>query len=173
MRTACARTYSVDQGLAEVPRLARKHGLRVLLGLWIGRNRAENELELERGLAVIARDADVIDAVIVGNEVLLRRELPAAELAKYIGRVAAATPLPVTYGDGWEFWLRPRARGRGGVRDRPSPALLGGRARADRPRRRASPLGLRPGARRIPGQGDPRRRGRLAEPGSATAGRRA
>ena len=107
-RTACVRTYSVDQGLAEVPRLARKHGLRVLLGLWIGRNRAENELELERGLAVIARDADVIDAVIVGNEVLLRRELPAAELAKYIGRVAAATPLPVTYGDVWEFWLRNR-----------------------------------------------------------------
>ncbi|HKC42182.1 MAG TPA: glycosyl hydrolase family 17 protein [Burkholderiales bacterium] len=107
-RTACVRTYSVDQGLAEVPRLARKHGLRVLLGLWIGRDRAENERELERGLAVIRRDADVIDAVIVGNEVLLRRELPTAELAKYIRRVAAATPLPVTYGDVWEFWLRNR-----------------------------------------------------------------
>ena len=105
-RTACVRTYSVDQGLDEVPRLAVKHGLRVILGLWIGRDRTENERELERGLRVIARDSAAIDAVIVGNEVLLRRELPAAVLAGYIRRVRAATALPVTYADVWEFWLK-------------------------------------------------------------------
>jgi exo-beta-1,3-glucanase (GH17 family) len=105
-RTRCVRTYSVDQGLDAVPALARKHGLRVLLGLWIGRDRAENERELARGLEVLRRDADAIDAVIVGNEVMLRRELPAAVLAGYIARVRAATPLPVTYADVWEFWLR-------------------------------------------------------------------
>ncbi len=105
-RTRCVRTYSVDQGLDAVPALARKHGLRVLLGLWLGRDRAENERELARGLEVIRRDADAIDAVIVGNEVLLRRELPGAALAEYIGRVRAATTLPVTYADVWEFWLQ-------------------------------------------------------------------
>ena len=105
-RTRCVRTYSVDQGLDAVPGLARKHGLRVLLGLWIGRERAENERELARGLEVIRRDADAIDAVIVGNEVLLRRELPAGVLADYIRRVRAATTLPVTYADVWEFWLQ-------------------------------------------------------------------
>lgn len=105
-RTACIRTYSVDQGLDEVPRLARKHGLRVLLGVWIGRDAAENEAELARALAVLRRDADVIDAVIVGNEVLLRREQPPQRLRGYIERVRAATPLPVTYADVWEFWLR-------------------------------------------------------------------
>ena len=105
-RTGCVRIYSVDQGLDAVPALARKHGLRVLLGLWIGRERAENERELARGLEVIRRDADVIDAVIVGNEVLLRRELPPAALAEYIARVRAATTLPVTYADVWEFWLQ-------------------------------------------------------------------
>jgi glucan 1,3-beta-glucosidase len=105
-RTACIRTYSVDQGLDEVPRLARKHGLRVLLGVWIGRDATENEAELARALAVLRRDADVIDAVIVGNEVLLRREQPPERLRGYIERVRAATPLPVTYADVWEFWLR-------------------------------------------------------------------
>ena len=89
-----------------MPALARKHGLRVMLGLWIGRDRAENERELARGLEVIRRNGDAIDAVIVGNEVLLRRELPAAVLAEYIGRVRAATALPVTYADVWEFWLQ-------------------------------------------------------------------
>ena len=107
-RTSCVRIYSVDQGLAAVPELARKHGLRVLLGLWIGRDRAENERELALGLEVIRRDAEAIDAVIVGNEVLLRRELPPAALADYIKRVRAATTLPVTYADVWEFWLQNR-----------------------------------------------------------------
>jgi len=105
-RTRCVRTYSVDQGLDAVPALARKHGLRVLLGLWIGRDRTENERELARGLEIVRRDADAIDAVIVGNEVLLRRELPPAVLADYIRRVRAATALPVTYADVWEFWLQ-------------------------------------------------------------------
>jgi glucan 1,3-beta-glucosidase len=105
-RTGCVRTYSVDQGLAAVPALARKHGLRVMLGLWIGRDRAENERELARGLEVLRSDADAIDAVIVGNEVLLRRELPPDVLARYLQRVRAATALPVTYADVWEFWLQ-------------------------------------------------------------------
>jgi glucan 1,3-beta-glucosidase len=104
--TRCVRTYSVDQGLDEVPRLARKHGLRVLLGVWIGRDAAENEREIAQALNVLRRDADAIDGVIVGNEVLLRRELPVERLRGYIERVRAATSLPVTYADVWEFWLR-------------------------------------------------------------------
>ena len=104
--TRCVRTYSVDQGLDEVPRLARKHGLRVLLGVWIGRDATENDREIARALEVLRRDADVIDAVVVGNEVLLRREQPVPGLRKYIERVRAATSIPVTYADVWEFWLR-------------------------------------------------------------------
>lgn len=107
-RTACVRTYALNYGLAEVPRLARKHGMRVLLGVWIGRDAAANEAEITRALAVLRRDADAIDAVIVGNEVLLRRELAAGALRGYIERVRAATTLPVTYADVWEFWLQHR-----------------------------------------------------------------
>lgn len=104
--TRCVRTYSVDQGLDEVPRLARKHGLRVLLGIWIGRSAAENDREIARALEVLRRDADVVDAVVVGNEVLLRREQPVAGLRAYLDRVRSATSIPVTYADVWEFWLR-------------------------------------------------------------------
>ena len=104
--TRCVRTYSVDQGLDDVPRLARRHGLRVLLGIWIGRNATENDREIARALEVLRRDADVIDAVVVGNEVLLRREQPVAGLRAYLDRVRSATSIPVTYADVWEFWLR-------------------------------------------------------------------
>ncbi len=105
-RTDCVRIYSVDQGLSEVPRIARKFNMKVLLGLWIGANTQRNERELALGLEVIARNSDAIKAVVVGNEVLLRREQSAAALRGYIDRVRQATTLPVTYADVWEFWLR-------------------------------------------------------------------
>lgn len=105
-RFDCVRTYSTSQGLDAVPRIAQGLGMKVLLGIWIGRERVDNERELELGLRAAREHRDAIRAVIVGNEVLLRRELPPAALAKYIRRVRAATTLPVTYGDVWEFWLK-------------------------------------------------------------------
>ena len=104
--TDCVRIYSVDQGLSEVPRIARKFGMKVLLGIWIGPDDEKNELELERALGIIKRDADAIRAVIVGNEVLLRKDQSPRSLRAYIERVRRATNLPVTYADVWEFWLR-------------------------------------------------------------------
>src|SRR5690606_10563486 len=49
--------------------------------------------------------ADIVQAAIVGNETLLRREVTAQRLAGLIGQVKAAIPQPVTYADVWEFWL--------------------------------------------------------------------
>jgi glucan 1,3-beta-glucosidase len=46
--------------------------------------------------------------VVVGNEVLLRGEMAAPELAQVIRDVKARVPMPVTYADVWEFWLRHR-----------------------------------------------------------------
>lgn len=103
-RFTCVRIYSVNNGLDAVPGIAREVGLRVLLGLWIGRDAQMNQREIERGLQVAARDHDVIDAVIVGNEVLLRREQTVEALAALVQQVNAATDLPVTYADVWDFW---------------------------------------------------------------------
>lgn len=105
-RTDCVRIYSVDQGLSEVPRIARKFKMKVILGLWIGRDTQKNEREIQRGLEVLQRDSDAIRAVMVGNEVLLRREQSPAQLRRYIDRVRESTSLPVSYADVWEFWLR-------------------------------------------------------------------
>ncbi|MSO85613.1 MAG: hypothetical protein EXR02_05025 [Rhodospirillales bacterium] len=43
----CVRTYSVDQGLENVPEIAARHGMSVLLGAWIGRDDAKNRRQLE------------------------------------------------------------------------------------------------------------------------------
>jgi glucan 1,3-beta-glucosidase len=105
-RTGCVRTYAVSQGLDAVPAVAARLGMTVLLGAWLGRDRRANEVELQAAIAIAQRHPDTVRAVVVGNEVMLRRELPEAELVGHIERVRAAVPMPVTYAEVWEFWLK-------------------------------------------------------------------
>jgi len=105
-RSACVRIYSVSQGLDAVPGVARKLGMTVLLGAWIGRDRRANEAELALAIGIAREHADVVRALVVGNEVMLRRELPEADLVAYIARAKREVPVPVTYADVWEFWLK-------------------------------------------------------------------
>lgn len=103
--TDCVRTYSVSRGLEAVPAIAAKLGKKVLLGIWIGRDPTLNQAEIARGLKLARLYPKHIEAIIVGNEVLLRREQTADKLADLIAQVQAATDIPVTYADVWEFWL--------------------------------------------------------------------
>jgi glucan 1,3-beta-glucosidase len=110
-RFDCVRTYSVHQGLDQVPRIAAKYGLKVLLGVWISRddekkNINETEIALAVRLANDPANAGTIMALIVGSEVLLRREQTAEQLINWINIVKKQVKLPVTYADVWEFWLK-------------------------------------------------------------------
>jgi len=104
--TDCVRLYSIDQGLKHVPELARPLGLKVLLGAWIGYEKTKNARELERAIALANANADVVRALIVGNEVLLRRERTEDEMRELIRHAKAHAKVPVTYADVWEFWTR-------------------------------------------------------------------
>ena len=101
------RTYAVDPGLDLLPSHARTHGVKVSLGLWLGDVDALNEAQISRGIEVINNNADVIDRVFVGNEVVLRGELTAGEVATYIMRVKNAVPDHVAIGtaDVWSVWI--------------------------------------------------------------------
>jgi len=104
--TACIRTYSARGAQGRVPRLAAALGLKVLQGIWLGRNLADNRREIEAALRLARRYPATVEALIVGNEVLLRGELPAARIKAYLEEVKRRSKLPVTYADVWEFWLR-------------------------------------------------------------------
>lgn len=106
--TKCVRTYSTEMGLAAAPALARKHGLTMLQGIWLGREPDKNRIEIDAAIAVAKENPDVIQGLIVGNEVLLRGELSAIDLAAVIRDVKARAGIPVTYADVWEFWVRNR-----------------------------------------------------------------
>ncbi|MBV9562881.1 MAG: beta-(1-6) glucans synthase, partial [Bradyrhizobium sp.] len=104
----CVRTYSVDNGLDKVPELAAEAGLKVILGIWLGRDRAKNAELVDRALAKVEQFPDVISAIMVGSEVLLRGEMTAGDLRATLRSVKARTAVAVSYADVWEFWLRYR-----------------------------------------------------------------
>jgi len=104
--TDCVRVYSVDQGLDQVVPIAAKLGLKVLQGFWISNNAERTKAQFETAVRLANTYPDTIRAIVVGNEVLLRGDLSAADLAATIRAMKARVKVPVTYADVWEFWLR-------------------------------------------------------------------
>jgi len=104
----CVRTYSLENGLDQVPALAAKVGLKVILGIWLGSNRLKNLGQISTAVGLTKAYPDVITAVVVGNEVLLRGEMTTSDLAANIRSVKTQVTVPVTYADVWEYWLRNR-----------------------------------------------------------------
>jgi exo-beta-1,3-glucanase (GH17 family) len=106
--TDCVRTYSNENGLDQVPAIAKRLGLKVIQGLWLGSDRMKNRVRIDATVALAKQYRDAITAIVVGNEVLLRGELAAPDIAEVLREVKAATGIPVTYADVWEYWLHNR-----------------------------------------------------------------
>jgi exo-beta-1,3-glucanase (GH17 family) len=105
-KVRAVRTYSVGENLEAVPQNAGKYGLKVWHGAWLNSNEKENVEQVNLLIDHANKYKDTIERVIVGNEVLLRKELTANELRRYIRQVKQRVTQPVTYADVWEFWLR-------------------------------------------------------------------
>ena len=54
----------------------------MLLGLWVSSHADRTKYQIDTGIALAKRFPDVIRAVIVGNEALLRGEVAPAALAR-------------------------------------------------------------------------------------------
>jgi glucan 1,3-beta-glucosidase len=104
----CVRTYSIENGLDQVPELAAKAGLKVIQGIWLGSNRLKNQAQIATAVRLTKEYPGTISALVVGNEVLLRGEMTTADLAAIIRSVKSQVSVPVTYADVWEYWLRNR-----------------------------------------------------------------
>ena len=87
------RVYSSLSGQEATARIARPYGMKVMQGAWIGRSPDDNEREIDSLINLANRYPDVIDRVIVGNEVLLRRDLTPDQLAGSGGGAASLTQI--------------------------------------------------------------------------------
>ena len=102
----CVRTYSVGQGMDYVPEAAKKIGLKVYLGAWVGWTNADNEAEIKLAVKRANQYPDTIKALIIGNEVFLRQEQTSATMQRDLSCAKSHTKTPITYADVWEFWIK-------------------------------------------------------------------
>ncbi len=102
--TQAIRTYTSTGGGELVPAIAAEFGLKVTLGIWIDKNEARNEREIQAAIALARRYRNV-NAIVVGNETTLRAEKSIDELSKIIQRVKRLSPVPVTTGEIWTVWI--------------------------------------------------------------------
>jgi len=104
--TNCVRTYSVGQGLDVVPEVAHGLGMQVKLGAWVSWTDADNRKEIALAIRKANAYPETVTTIIIGNEVLLRREQSESAMRGYLQWAQAHTNIPITYADVWEFWLR-------------------------------------------------------------------
>lgn len=111
------RTYSALEGTlaqtlarikngTDIVGLAKKQGLTVWLGIWLSANPADNAQEIAAGIAEAHAYPHTVTRVVVGNEVLLRRDLSVEDLIRNIDYVRARVAQPVAYADVTSFWLQ-------------------------------------------------------------------
>jgi exo-beta-1,3-glucanase (GH17 family) len=126
------RLYDSGENSATTLELIEQHDLpiKVLLGMWLraevsnhegcpwldepipdaelAANKVENEQEIERGLLLAERFAEIVVAINVGNEALVEwndHMVPLEQVINYVRQVKAATTQPVTVADNYEWWI--------------------------------------------------------------------
>ena len=105
--TAHVRTYTVAHGMDRVPEIARRYGMTVSLGIWIGPDLEANRAEVDKAIKVALANRRVIDRIFVGNEAILRGDVTPGQLNGYISEVRDALPnrIKVTTAEPWSTWL--------------------------------------------------------------------
>ncbi|QTD38478.1 glycosyl hydrolase [Polaribacter batillariae] len=105
--TQWIRSFSCIEGNEHIPRIAKKHDLKTMVGAWLGNDAEKNEQEIQ-ALIALAKEG-CVDIAAVGNEVLYRNDLSLEELLSYIKRVKTAIPdVTVGYVDAYyEFSRHP------------------------------------------------------------------
>ncbi|MDT4290272.1 exo-beta-1,3-glucanase [Methylomonas sp. MO1] len=105
-KTHTIRTYSILGGMQPTPEFARKHGVEMIQGGWLGDGHDSNKKEIAALIESVNANPDVVKRVLVGNEVLLRKDMDVDKLIGYIRQVKQAVKQPVSYADVWSIYLK-------------------------------------------------------------------
>lgn len=101
--TRAVRTYTTEGVFAEIPCLAASHGLDVTVGAWLDGREDKNQLEIDRAIALAGQPN--VSHVLIGNEVLLREELPLEKVIAYLDQTRQATDKPVSTAETAANWF--------------------------------------------------------------------
>ncbi|MDX2472731.1 MAG: glycosyltransferase, partial [Candidatus Krumholzibacteria bacterium] len=104
-KTHSIRTYSVEDVLVSIPELAQKRSLNVAFGVWIGTDMERNQTHMERFLEEASKSTNIVRTV-VGNEALLRGDLPLDRLIEYLDQARKVLDVPVSTAEPWHVWVK-------------------------------------------------------------------
>lgn len=111
------RVYSSQRVTEKILQVIRDNDIpvRVMLGIWIGNEAPESELEVEVAEAIRLANSypDQVAAVNVGNEAMVSwsaHRVPKEVVLEQIRKVRPAIQQPVTVADDYNFWNKPEAR---------------------------------------------------------------
>jgi exo-beta-1,3-glucanase (GH17 family)/cellulose synthase/poly-beta-1,6-N-acetylglucosamine synthase-like glycosyltransferase len=104
-RTNAIRTYTVETVQGRIPALAKPHDINVAAGAWIDADLAKNEREIETLLKLSVASTNLV-RLIVGNEVVLRGDIPVEQLTAYLDQVRRNTDIPVSTAEPWHVWIK-------------------------------------------------------------------
>ncbi|MEE9326877.1 MAG: beta-(1-3)-glucosyl transferase, partial [Cocleimonas sp.] len=99
------RTYSMLNGLGEVPELAAEYNLNVTMGAWVGSDPIMAQIEIKNLIKVSRKDYPNIVRTLVGNEALTRKDIPVEQLITYLRQVRKQTWRPVSTSETWDIWI--------------------------------------------------------------------
>lgn len=98
------RTYSSLEN-SETVALASSIGFKVMAGAWLGGDPVANDREIE-ALREKIHTYPRIERAIVGNEVLLRNDMPVEKLIEYLDRAREDKSVPISTAEPWHVWLK-------------------------------------------------------------------
>jgi len=87
--TEWIRVFSTTSGYEIIPGIAKQMGFKVLIGAWIGKDKEQNEKEVQLLIKLVNEGS--VDMAAVGNEVLFRGDQDEAALVNYIQEVKKNT----------------------------------------------------------------------------------
>ncbi len=109
--TRCVRIYHVTNGMQQVPEIAARHGLTVVLGVWLSPDLERRRRDIETTLDLAARHTNVT-RIIIGNESIQHAQVTVPELTTLLDAVRARTTTPVSTAENWFVWLNEPALAR-------------------------------------------------------------
>lgn len=105
-KTHAIRTYSIHSTLGKIPPIAHQYGLNVALGGWLDKDQQRNTQEIKSLISIADKNRRNVVRVIVGNEVLLRKDLSIKQLIAHLDHVRAEVGMPVSTAEPWDLWVK-------------------------------------------------------------------
>ena len=105
--TKWIRSFSTTEGNELIPKIAKEHGIKTLVGAWLGDDDEINQNEVDNLIKL--SEQGYVDIAAVGNEVMYRGDLTEQQLLDFIYYAKSKiSDVPVGYVDAYyEFTERP------------------------------------------------------------------